>query len=106
MGAIFFYIFIYFVAYYATDVLNTLTVRPWITNRYIVALVPVFAVGSTHAYMIVANPPPQSRDITVVSAILTYIILPIILVIAGAIYIQWNQKIREEDEDKEATPEQ
>ena len=106
MGAIFFYIFIYFVAYYATDILNTLTVRPWITNRYIAALLPVFAVGLMHAYMIAVSPPPQSQDITVASAILTYIILPFILIISGAIYIQWNQKIKEKDEAEEATPEQ
>lgn len=104
MGAIFFYIFIYFVAYYATDVLNTLTVHPWITNRYIAALLPVFAVGLMHAYMIVASPPPQSQDITVVSAILTYIILPVIIVISGVIYIIWNQRIKEGNEG--ATPEQ
>lgn len=98
MGAIFFYIFIYFLGYYATAALNSFTVRPWITNRFMAALVPVFAVGLVHAYTIVASPPPQSQDITVLSAIVNYIIFPIVMVVIGAIYFMWQHKNKAEDE--------
>jgi len=58
MGAIFFYIFIYFIGYYGSNVLNMFTVRPLITNRFLAALLPVYGVALTHAYVLVSSPPP------------------------------------------------
>ena len=102
MGAIFFYIFIYFVSYYGSAVLNMFSVRPLITNRFMAALVPVVVVAIMHAYMIVTKPPPASQDITVESAIFTYVIMPVIIVTLGAIYFMWNTRRAEEEEAEEA----
>ena len=92
MGAIFFYIFIYFVGYYGSNILNMLTVRPLITNRYLAALLPVYGVALTHAYVIVSSPPPQGTDITVEYALLVFITLPVVVVTLGAAYFMWNSK--------------
>ncbi|SFE23355.1 hypothetical protein [Nitrosomonas sp. Nm166] len=94
MGAIFFYIFIYFVGYYGSNILNMLTVRPLITNRYLAALLPVYGVALTHAYVIVSSPPPQGTDITVEYALLVFIALPVVVVTLGAAYFMWNSKGR------------
>ncbi|SNX58928.1 hypothetical protein SAMN06296273_0388 [Nitrosomonas ureae] len=101
MGAIFFYIFIYFVGYYASNVLNMLTVRPFITNRYIAALLPVYGVALTHAYVIVSSPPPQSADMTVEYALLVFITLPVVVVTLGAVYFMWNSKGKQDDNSDE-----
>lgn len=92
MGAIFFYIFIYFVGYYGSNILNMLTVRPFITNRYMAALLPVYGVALTHAYVIVSSPPPSGSDITVEYALLVFITLPVVIVTLGAAYFMWNSK--------------
>ncbi|SER67218.1 hypothetical protein SAMN05421690_105116 [Nitrosomonas sp. Nm51] len=109
MGAIFFYIFIYFIGYYGSAVFNLLTVRPLVTNRFMAALVPVVAVAIAHAYMIVTKPPPASQDITVESALFTYVIMPVIIVSLGAVYFMWNSRKPEEEEtddsDREADEE-
>ncbi len=97
MGAIFFYIFIYFIGYYGSNVLNMLTVRPLVTNRYIAALLPVYGVALTHAYVMVNSPPPQGAGITVEYALLVYITLPVVVVTLGAIYFMWNSKAHQED---------
>jgi len=101
MGAIFFYIFIYFIGYYASNVLNMLTVRPFITNRYIAALLPVYGVALTHAYVIVSSPPPQSADMTVEYALLMFITLPVVVVTLGAVYFMWNSKGKQDDNPDE-----
>ncbi len=92
MGAIFFYIFIFFVGYYGSNLLNLLTVRPLVTNRYIVALLPVYGIACMHAYMIVTRPLPQGKGVTVESALLEFIAIPIVVVTVGAIYFMWNSK--------------
>ena len=96
MGAIFFYIFIYFIGYYGSNVLNMFTVRPLITNRYMAALFPVYGVALTHVYVIVSSPPPQGTDITVEYALLVFITLPVVIVTLGAIYFMWNNKCKSE----------
>jgi len=97
MGAIFFYIFIYFVGYYASNILNMLTVRPFITNRYMAALLPVYGVALTHAYVIVSSPPPQGTDMTVEYALGVFIALPVVVVTMGAAYFMWNSKGKDDD---------
>ena len=104
MGAIFFYIFIYFVGYYASNILNMLTVRPLVTNRYMAALAPVYAVALTHAYVIVNSPPPQGTDITVEYALLVFIALPVVVVTLGAAYFMWNSKGKHEDSSEARAP--
>ena len=97
MGAIFFYIFIYFVGYYASNILNMLTVRPLVTNRYMAALLPVYGVALTHAYVIVSSPPPQGTDMTVEYALGVFIALPVVVVTMGAAYFMWNSKGKDDD---------
>lgn len=97
MGAIFFYIFIYFIGYYASNILNMLTVQPFITNRYMAALLPVYGVALTHAYVIVSSPPPQGTDVTIEYALLVFITLPVVVVTLGAAYFMWNSKNKPED---------
>ncbi len=103
MGAIFFYIFIYFIGYYASNILNMLTVRPFITNRYIAALLPVYGVALTHAYVIVSSPPPQGADMTIEYALLVFITLPVVIVTLGAVYFMWNSKGKQDDDPDENT---
>ncbi|SET26929.1 hypothetical protein SAMN05216326_11823 [Nitrosomonas marina] len=100
MGAIFFYIFVYFIGYYGSAIFNMFSVRPLVTNRFMAALVPVVAVAIAHAYMIVTKPPPASLDITVESALFTYVIMPVIIVSLGAVYFMWNSRRSEEEEAK------
>jgi len=101
MGAIFFYIFIYFLGYYGSNILNMFTVRPLITNRFIAALIPVFCIALLHGYMIVTKPPPASQDITVESALFTYVAMPVVIVTLGAVYFMWNARRSEEEEAEE-----
>ncbi len=103
MGAIFFYIFIYFIGYYGSNIFNMFTVRPLVSNRFMAALVPVGIVAIMHGYMIVTKPPPASQDITVESALFTYVLMPVVIVTLGAIYFMWNsRRAAEEDAEEEA----
>lgn len=97
MGAIFFYIVVYFMGYYGSNILNMLTVRPFITNRYMAALLPVYGVALTHAYVLVNSPPPQGSDVTVEYALLVFITMPVVVVTLGAGYFMWNSKGKDED---------
>ncbi|WP_240142540.1 hypothetical protein [Nitrosomonas oligotropha] len=102
MGAIFFYIFIYFIGYYASNVLNMLTVRPLVTNRYMAALVPVYGFAFGHAYMVVTKPLPAGADISMEYALLVFITLPVVVVTMGAAYFMWNSKGKEEHADEKS----
>ena len=102
MGTIFFYIFIYFLGYYGSSILNMFSVRPIVTNRFMAALVPVFCVAMLHGYMIATRPLPASQDITVESALFSNIIMPVIIVILGAFYFMWNTRQDEEEAEEAA----
>ncbi len=98
MGAIFFYIFIFFAGYYGSNVLNMLTVRPLVNNRYIAALFPVYGIAMGHAYMITTKPLPPGKDVTIESALLEFVVLPLIVVTMGAVYFMWNSKGGQEEQ--------
>ena len=104
MGAIFFYICVFFVGYYSSNVLNMLTVRPIVTNRYIAALFPVYGIAMAHAYMIATRPLPPGKDVTVESALLEFVVLPIVVVTMGAVYFMWNSKGNREEHDTKMQP--
>lgn len=97
MGAIFFYIVVYFIGYYGSNILNMLTVNPFITNRYMAALLPVYGVALTHAYVLVNSPPPQGSDVSVEYALLVFITMPVVVVTLGAAYFMWNSKGKDND---------
>ncbi|UJP05291.1 MAG: hypothetical protein LZF61_10745 [Nitrosomonas sp.] len=104
MGAIFFYIFIFFLGYYGANVLNMITVRPWVTNRYIAALFPVYGIAVAHAYMISTKPLPPGGNITIESALIEFVALPVVVVTMGAVYFMWNGKENREEEEATAAP--
>lgn len=101
MSNAFFYVFIYFLGYYGSNVLNMLTVHPLITNRFVAALVPVYGFAFTHAYMIVNKAPPPG--ITIESAILFSVVTPTVLVTVGAIYFMWRSKDKQDENLTEVT---
>ena len=103
MGAIFFYIFIFFVGYYGSNVLNMLTVRPIVTNRFIAALFPVYGIAVAHAYMIVSRPLPQGKDVSVEFALLEFVALPLVVVTMLAVYMMWNSKGSQEEQTGSST---
>ncbi len=103
MGAIFFYIFIFFVGYYGSNVLNMLTVRPIVTNRFIAALFPVYGIAVAHAYMIVSRPLPQGKDVSVDFALLEFVALPLVVVTMLAVYMMWNSKGSQEEQTGSST---
>ncbi len=92
MSAIFFYATVYLIGYFGANVINLLTVKPLIRNRYMAALVPVVLVATAHAYKIVSTPPRQMQDTSMEYALGAYIIMPVIIVTLGAIYAMWNKK--------------
>tara|TARA_R110002073_G_scaffold333085_1_gene520131 strand:+ start:1372 stop:1680 length:309 start_codon:yes stop_codon:yes gene_type:complete len=99
IGALFFYIVVYLLGYYVCHVLNLLKVRPWIRNRYIAALIPVFLVGTVHAYYIISSPPPRSQDTSMGFALGYYIVMPIVVVTLGAFYAMWQDKTQHNNSD-------
>ena len=98
MGAIFFYICIFLAGYYGSNVLNMLTVRPLVTNRYIAALFPVYGIAMAHGYMISTKPLPPGKDVTIESALLEFVVLPLVVVTMGAVYFMWNSKGGQEEQ--------
>ena len=105
MGAIFFYIFVYFLAYYSTYVINLLSVRPLISNRFIAGLVPVILVSISHGYFIATSPPPQGTDISVMPALMSNVIMPVVIFIIGVLCFMWKKKNDDEEEEERARKE-
>lgn len=95
MSNTFFYIFVYFLGYYGSNVLNMLTVRPLITNRFMAALVPVYGFAFAHAYMIVNKSPPPG--FTTEHALLFSVAIPLVLVTMGSVYFMWRSKDKQEE---------
>ncbi len=95
MSNTFFYVFVYFLGYYGSNILNMLTVRPLITNRCMAALFPVYGFAFAHAYMIVNKSPPPG--ITIENALLFSVVVPLILVTMGAVYFMWRSKEKQEE---------
>lgn len=96
MSNTFFYVFVYFLGYYGSNILNMLTVRPLITNRFMAALFPVYGFAFAHAYMIVNKSPPPG--ITIEHALLFSVVVPLILVTMGAVYFMWRSKEKQEEQ--------
>lgn len=92
MGSILIYTLIFFIGYYGAFVINLMTVRPLITNRYIAGLVPVFLFAIAHGYKIVNSPLPQGQDTSIEYAISFNVVMPVVIIVLGAIYAMWNKK--------------
>jgi len=92
MGSVFIYIVIFFMGYYGAYVINLMTVRPMITNRYIAGLVPVFLFAIAHGYSIVNSPPPQGQNTSIEYALSFNVVMPLVIIVLGAVYAMWNKK--------------
>lgn len=97
MASILIYAVIFFAGYYAAYVINLLTVRPLITNRYIAGLIPVFLFAIAHGYKIVSSPLPQGQDASIEYALGFNVIMPVVIIVLGAIYAMWNKKGDDKD---------
>jgi len=92
MGSVLIYIVIFFIGYYGAYVINLMTVRPLITNRYIAGLIPVFLFAIAHGYKIVNSPAPQGQDTSIEYALSFNVVMPVVIIVLGAIYAMWNKK--------------
>ena len=97
MGSILIYTVIFFAGYYGAYVINLMTVRPLITNRYIAGLIPVFLFAIAHGYKIVNSPAPQGQDTSIEYALSFNVVMPVVIIVLGALYAMWNKK---DDKDK------
>lgn len=97
MGSILIYTVIFFVGYYGAYVINLMTVRPLITNRYIAGLVPVFLFALAHGYSIFNSPMPQGQNTSIEYAISFNVVMPVVIIVLGAIYAMWNKKGEDKD---------
>ena len=97
MGSILIYTVIFFAGYYGAYVINLMTVRPLITNRYIAGLIPVFLFAIAHGYKIVNSPMPQGQNTSIEYALSFNVVMPVVIIVMGAIYAMWNKK---DDKDR------
>lgn len=96
MGALIFYIAIYFLGYYAAYVINQLAGRILIKDRRMLGLVAALTVGLIHGYKIVSSPPPHHGD-GAGYALALYVILPLTIIMAGVLFLMWQDRQDEED---------
>lgn len=99
MGALIFYTAIYFIGYYAANLLNQISGRVLIRNRRIAALAPVLTVGMFHAYKIITTPPPHDHGDGAGYALGLYVILPLTIIIIAVLYLTWQERQDRQDED-------
>ena len=91
MGALIFYIAIYFIGYYAAHFLNQTVGRILIRNRRIAGLVLVLIVGIGHGYKIMSTPPPHDHDDGTGYAMGLYVIMPVTIIVIAVLYLMWRE---------------
>ena len=92
MGALVFYIAIYFLGYYAAHLLNLLSGRTLIRNRRIAGLIAVFMVSMLHGYKILSSSPPDGHDEEMSYALGLYVILPVVIIVIVVLFLIWQEK--------------
>jgi hypothetical protein len=92
MGALIFYIAIYFIGYYAAYLLNQMVGRILIRNRRIAGVVLVLAVSMGHAYKIINTPPPHDHDDGAGYALGLYVIMPVTIIVIAVLYLMWQER--------------
>lgn len=92
MGALIFYIAIYFLGYYAAHLLNLISGRVLIRNRRIAGLVAVFMVSMVHGYKIINTSPPQGHDEGMSQALGFYVILPVAIIAIAVLFLTWQER--------------
>lgn len=92
MGALIFYIAIYFIGYYAAHLLNQTVGRILIRNRRIAGVVLVLIVSMGHGYKIISTPPPYDHDDGAGYALGLYVIMPVAIIVMGVLYLMWQER--------------
>ena len=105
MGALIFYMAIFFIGYYASHMLNQMTGRVLICNRRLAGLILVLTVSLFHGYKIITTPPPHTHGDGdgdgAVYAFALYVILPVTIIIIAVLYLTWqDRQEREEQQDE------
>lgn len=95
MGALIFYIAIYFMGYYAAHFLNQTAGRILIRNRRIAGLILVLTVSMGHGYTIMSTPLPHDHHDGAGYAMGLYVIMPVAIIMIAVLYLMW----REGDDD-------
>ena len=89
MGALIFYIAIYFIGYYAAHWLNRMAGHVLIRNRRIAGLVLVLTASLGHGYKIMSTPPPHDHDDGAGYALGLYVIMPVTIIVIAVLYLMW-----------------
>lgn len=90
MGALIFYIAIYFIGFYGAYLLNQVVGRALIRNRHVAGLVLVLTVSMVHAYKIISSPPPHDHGDGAGYALGLYVIMPVAIITIGVLYLMWQ----------------
>jgi hypothetical protein len=99
MGALIFYVAIYFIGYYAAYLINQLAGRALIENRRLTGLVTTLTVGVIHGYKIISSPPPHDHGDGTSYALALYVILPLAIIAAGVLFLMWQDSRDQGDID-------
>lgn len=91
MGALIFYIAIYFIGYYAAHLLNQKVGRILIRNRRIAGLILVLTVSMAHGYKIVSTLPPHDHNDGAGHALGLYVIMPVTIIVIAVLYLMWRE---------------
>ena len=91
MGALIFYIAIYFIGYYAAHLLNQMAGYVLIRNRRIAGLVLVLTVSMVHGYKIISTPPPHDHGDEAGYALSLYVILPVAIIVIAVLFLAWQE---------------
>jgi hypothetical protein len=92
MGALIFYIAIYFIGYYTAHLLNQMAGSALIRNRRIAGLVLVLTVSMAHAYKIISSAPPHDHDDGAGYALGIYVIMPVTIIAIAVLYLMWQER--------------
>ena len=92
MGALIFYIAIYFIGYYAAHLLDLITGRALIRNRRIAGLIAVFMVSIMHGYKIISTSSSHGQDEGMGHALGFYVILPVVIIVIAVLFLAWQER--------------
>lgn len=91
MGALIFYIAVYFIGYYAAHLLNQAAGHILIRNRRIAGLVFVLTVSMVHGYKIISTPPPHDHNDGAGYALGVYVIMPVAIIVIAVLVLMWQE---------------
>ncbi|MDQ3186266.1 MAG: hypothetical protein M3Q16_07410 [Pseudomonadota bacterium] len=91
MGALIFYIAIYFMGYYAAHLLNQMAGHGLIRNRRIAGLVLVVMVGMVHGYKIISTSPPHDHDDGAAATLGLYVVMPVAIIVIAVLFLMWQE---------------